>query len=441
MDESLEARNRALYHIRDTSPKPYKYGFAKLANELTLIVTKVCNIRCIYCYDKSNAPLNKKREEILQSKIKREELQLWEIVNLIRTVKKLGCKRIRITGGDPFMRGDIWEIFDECIDMEVTICTNGTLIKNQKLVEKAKKFSKLHLHISIDGTDTHAKYRLGSETEEIISNTKWIKNAIPRSYISINTVLNSDNVYELTALYTLLKLLKIDRWTVSFPRFGKEAQLAKVKLPQLNVIVNVFKELFHSYQMDGKPFGFTFCYFYKFELYNQHGYILPPVDDSDHPCLPNASGCKGLIIDSFGNVLDCLVMPSLMDKPINIRACLKNEDNPDQLVEMIYGSLKSPYYHLSVKNSEVCMNCRYRNICKGGCPANLWWLTDYKELEGPDPLSCFMFDAFEKDILPILPDIDRKSLEILIDTTKPFKNKEKIKNNHTDLLNRVGWLE
>ena len=355
-------------------------------------------------------------------------------------VRRLGSKRIRITGGDPFMRSDIWTILDECADMEVTICTNGTLMNNPKLKEKVSKFSKLHLHISIDGMDAHAKYRVGSTTQQVLKNVKWAKQEIPDAYISINTVLNSENVYELVELYNLLKSIGIERWTVSFPRFGREAQLSKLKLPPIKDMVEEFKKLFTIYQSDGKPFGFTFCYFYKYELYNTKGYTLPPVADSDHPCLPNASGCKGFTIDSFGNVLDCLVLPSLMDKPVNIRSCLKEGNNEAALVETIYASLKSPYYELSVKNSEICMNCRYRNICKGGCPANVWWLTDYQKLAAPDPLSCFMFDAFEREILPMLPQEDKEGLESLIDKSKAYKDKEKIKQQNADLLNRVGWL-
>jgi radical SAM protein with 4Fe4S-binding SPASM domain len=245
-------------------------------------------------------------------------------------------------------------------------------------------------------------------------------------------VLNQENIGELIEIYNNIKSIGINRWTVSFPRFVEKAQLSYFKVPPIKTMIREFKKLLKLYFKDNKPFIFTFSYFYKHELLDEKFHKLSIPKKEDHPCLPDSSGCKGLIVDSFGNLLDCLVMPPLLSSPTNIRDCLKNND-VSCLMKKIYDSLKSPYYELSLGQFETCWHCRYRNLCRGGCPANMWWLTD--KLNTPDVISCALFYIFEKEILKLLPMNEKKKFTNAIDLTKPIKNiKEIIKSNKKTLI-------
>lgn len=424
--DELALKNQFLLHLRGGMPKPYRFVFSKLANELTLITTKKCNLKCLYCYDKSNIKKN-----ALMSK----ELNTKEIVTLIRQVKKLGCSRVRLTGGEPFVRKDIFTILKECEDMDVNICTNTVLIG--KFLYKLKKmnFRSLHIHTSIDGIDTHKKYRIDSNPLEILRNIKIIKKEIPKVSISVNTVINDSNVFDLLNLYKELKNSGIERWTVSFPRFVENAQLSSLRVPPINIISQEFKKLLKVYLNDSKPFAFSFSYLYKYELLDKIGHKISIARKSDHPCLPDSSGCKGLVVDSFGNLLDCLVMPPLLKTPINIKDCLVDE-NPFPLIIKIYESLKSPFYELSLGRSEDCLQCRYRTLCRSGCPANMWWLSD--KFDRPDVISCLFFKTFEDEILNVLPKNEKIIYEKFIDKSKPTKNIERLLKSNEALLVQIG---
>ncbi|MEM4270942.1 MAG: hypothetical protein QXO70_02500 [Candidatus Pacearchaeota archaeon] len=54
MDKKLKDRNNALKYLGRTLKGKERFIFSKLGNELTLIITKLCNLNCPFCYDKAN---------------------------------------------------------------------------------------------------------------------------------------------------------------------------------------------------------------------------------------------------------------------------------------------------------------------------------------------------------------------------------------------------
>lgn len=423
----LFRRNAALHKLKKVVEKPYCYAFSKLANELTLIITKKCNLQCTYCYDKSNFKSGNTRAKA--------ELNTTQILNLIKQVKSVGCRKIRITGGEPFLREDILKILQECSQMEVNICTNSTMIDRFTSELSRIDFAHLHIHTSIDGLSSHKKHRPGSDPIEIVGQLSKIKREKKEFSVSINTVLNEENVHELCETYSKIKPVGIDRWTISFPRFVEKAQLSNFKVPSITTIIEEFKNVLEMYLGDNKPFAFTFSYFYKHELYDESNYRAVRLKQSEHPCLPDSSGCKGLVVDSYGNLLDCLVLPPLTTTPVNIRSCLEDTE-VSHLMEKVYQSLRSPFYKLSIKNYKTCHECRYLKLCRGGCPGNMFWLKN--ELNSPDVISCALFYALETEILQHLPKFARKKFTCAIDYDKPIDSIMSNITKNRDLLVQIG---
>jgi len=71
---------------------------------LHLEITGRCNLRCIYCY---NSKFN------TEEKI-REEMNTEDIKRLIDEASKMGCNKFTFSGGEPFLRKDIFEIIEYC---------------------------------------------------------------------------------------------------------------------------------------------------------------------------------------------------------------------------------------------------------------------------------------------------------------------------------------
>ena len=429
MDESLIKKNKALKYLGKLKKDKQRFIFSKLGNEITIITTKLCNLNCPYCYDKAN--INDK------DFLSKEELTSNQIIRLIKTLKKIGVNNIRLTGGEALLKLGIFDILKECQGMFVTLCTNGLILKENlnKIIQIHPK--DLHIHLSLDGIESHKKARMGSDPYQIVELAKNIKREYPEIYVSVNTVLNKENVYELLQIYNLLKKAKIDRWTVSFPRLVKNALEKNFQVPEIKNLVSEFKKLIKEYYKDKKPIKFTFSYFYKFELLDKKLYHKPKINLMEHPCLPDASGAKGIVIDSFGNILDCLVLKPILENPINLKEILKKEDlSVKEIMPFLFESLKSPFYNLKLGEKEECLNCRYLKLCKGGCPANSYYLKG--SLKETDITSCLMFYYFEKEILSELK--DKKNYEDLIDETKSIKILEKRIAENKELLSKIGFF-
>jgi len=428
-DEGLIRKNKALRYLGKSKKDKQRFIFSKLGNEITIITTKLCNLNCPYCYDKANI-----NDKDFLSKFK-EELTSNQVTHLIKTLKKIGVNNIRLTGGEALLKQGIFNILEECQGMFVTLCTNGLILKENlnKIIQIHPK--DLHIHLSLDGIESHKKFRMGSDPYQIVELAKKIKKEHPEIYVSINTVLNKENIYELLQIYNLLKDAKIDRWTVSFPRLVKNALEKNFQLPKIKNLVSEFKKLIIEYYKDKKPVKFTFSYFYKFELLDRKLYHKPRINSMEHPCLPDASGAKGIIIDSFGNILDCLVLKPVLGNPINIKKVLEKDNlGVKELMSFLFKSLKSPFYDLKLRERKECLNCRYLKLCKGGCPANSYYLKG--SLKETDITSCLMFYYFEKEILPELQ--DKRDYEDLIDKTKSIKILEERIAKNKELLSKIG---
>ncbi len=110
----------------------------------TLFVTKKCNSRCVFC----NASDNKSRVPSLD-----------EIRRIIDECRDFGICAMTITGGEPMLRHDIFEIlkYIESKGIAYSMVTNGTLWDEDKLneIRKRKIYS---LSFSLDTLDRE-KYR------------------------------------------------------------------------------------------------------------------------------------------------------------------------------------------------------------------------------------------------------------------------------------------
>src|SRR5664279_3244270 len=94
-------------------------SYGRTMNYLRLAVTDRCNLRCTYCMP----------EEGLDW-IPRKELMTYEEMRRICSLfVKMGVEKIRITGGEPFVRKNLLSFLKDISGMsglrELTLTTNG----------------------------------------------------------------------------------------------------------------------------------------------------------------------------------------------------------------------------------------------------------------------------------------------------------------------------
>src|SRR5688572_21358312 len=90
-------------------------------NYLRLAVTDRCNLRCFYCMP----------EEGIRYLPKKELLSFEEIERIVTLMAEMGITKIRLTGGEPFVRNDIMKLIRKIktipgID-NIHLTTNGVL--------------------------------------------------------------------------------------------------------------------------------------------------------------------------------------------------------------------------------------------------------------------------------------------------------------------------
>ena len=109
----------------------YKDMLSRQFEYLRISVTDRCNYRCSYCMPAEI--FNKDYSYIKQNKI----LSYEEIIQISSILKKVGLKKIRITGGEPLLRKNIdkliYKLKTEVGIEHVSMTTNGSLLTDEKL--------------------------------------------------------------------------------------------------------------------------------------------------------------------------------------------------------------------------------------------------------------------------------------------------------------------
>jgi len=155
--------------------------------KLDFNITNRCNFRCIHCCFKSGECMHK-------------EFSLNKIQKTLLEFKKLDGQRIDITGGEPMMRKDVYQIIKiaKNLQLKTELVTNGSLLSKNKL-QKFKKLGLDDIAISLDGSNfqTYAKIRLvNKKTYDKVVNI--IKTCIELGfYTKINTVVFNSNLSDL----------------------------------------------------------------------------------------------------------------------------------------------------------------------------------------------------------------------------------------------------
>jgi len=116
--------------------------------------TMRCNLNCKGCY-------------AWQYK-KTEELPFEIIDKIFSDAKKMGIYFITVSGGEPFLRKDLLDLFKKHNDIYFQVFTNGTLI-DENLAQTLSELGNVAVVISIEGLKKETDLRRGSGVFERVS--------------------------------------------------------------------------------------------------------------------------------------------------------------------------------------------------------------------------------------------------------------------------------
>ena len=302
-----------------------KDSFGRTFPYIRLSITDVCNFKCGYCLpngyqvDKSD---------------NRKFLHLDEIKRLSKVFSKLGVQKIRLTGGEPTVRKDFFDIIkilkNEAGIKKVVITTNG-----YHLDDKAKMLvdSGLNgINISIDSLDRNTFKTITGHDRlpEILRGIQNLQNLnfdnIKVNAVLLNNINSSEKDFDTWANF--IKKNKVDFRYIELMRTGDNLDYFN----KYHVTSKVFKEYLDKnnwiYQTFGKDAGPSLNYINP-EYKGKFGIIAPYSKDF-------CKTCNRLRITSRGDLRLCL----FGNTGISIRHLLQKDDQINELQDLILGQMK-----------------------------------------------------------------------------------------------------
>ena len=166
-------------------------------------LTPYCNLRCPMCYVRLDPVRAAKQGKMMTGK-------QW--LEIARQARDMGALFVTLTGGEPFMHPDFWEIYEGILELGLlpNIFTNGCLI-NEDVVERLKKNPPHNIKMSI--------YGASNETYEAMCGIKDGYTKICRAidllkeagleFFCTSTVVK-ENRQDLAAMYTMAREKQIN---------------------------------------------------------------------------------------------------------------------------------------------------------------------------------------------------------------------------------------
>ncbi len=308
-----------------TKMKILRDSFGRTFPYIRLSITDVCNFKCGYCLPNGYQ---------IDKSDNRKFLHLDEIKRLAKVFSKLGVNKISLTGVEPPVRKDFFEIIkilkNEAGIKKVVITTNG-----YHLDKKAKMFvdSGLNgINISIDSLDrnTFKKVTGHDRLPEILKGIKNLQDLyfenIKINAVLLNGINSSDKDFETWAEF--IKANKVDFRYIELMQTGDNLDYFK----KYHISSKIFKEYLNKnnwiFQTLGKDAGPSLN-FINPEYKGKFGIIAPYSKDF-------CRSCNRLRITSRGDLRLCL----FGNTGISIRHLLQKDDQIDELQDLIMGQMK-----------------------------------------------------------------------------------------------------
>lgn len=180
-----------------------KDNHGRTINYVRLAVTDRCNLRCFYCMP----------EEGIQYVKKDELLSFEEMERLMRIMVPMGIHKVRITGGEPFVRKEMMDFLRVLSKMpgldKISITTNGTV--TAPLVGELKNLGIHSVNLSLDTLDKQRFFQITRRDlfDEVMSTLWALLDSGIKTRINI-VVMEGQNIEDIIPMVELTQNFPID---------------------------------------------------------------------------------------------------------------------------------------------------------------------------------------------------------------------------------------
>ena len=292
---------------------------------IRMSITDVCNYKCTYCLPQGYKKTPGDKRKFMSSQ---------EISRLTKALSELGVCKIRLTGGEPTVRKDFFDILKDMKQNsnipKITMTTNGYRLN--KIAKQLFDAGLDGINISIDSFDRETFKRLTGHDRlpEILEGIKILQKLNFKN-IKINAVLLkgiNDTYNDFEKFGSFIKNNKIDFRFIELMQTGDNLDYFKKN----HVSSKIFKEYLEKnnwiYQTFGKDAGPSINYVHP-EFKGKFGIIAPYSKDF-------CRTCNRLRITSRGDLRLCL----FGNTGISIRHLLQKDDQIEELQDLILSQMK-----------------------------------------------------------------------------------------------------
>ena len=298
---------------------------------LRISVTDRCNLRCHYCVPPTPFT-HMKHNDILSYE---------ELLRVVRVGVSMGIKKVRLTGGEPFVRKGLSD-FIGCLGKipgieDISVTTNGTLIADK--IETLKKAGLTRINISLDSLKPK-RFKEITQRDEFHRVDATIKTALAAGLapVKLNTVLldgvNGDELEDFARL-TLEHPIHV-RFIEYMPigegrKASKGELLAPAIIKRLEALGPLTALARHNHDGPAR----------RFKLEGAKGEIGLINPMSNHFC----ATCNRLRLSADGNLRPCL----LSDTKVSLKEALRNKKGDDVIAALFQEavSIKGERHNLS----------------------------------------------------------------------------------------------
>ncbi|MBO3798987.1 MAG: radical SAM protein [Thermoproteota archaeon] len=327
-------------------------------------ITHKCNLRCKHCWIGAGLP-------------SQDELSTKEAMIAIRDIYQLGCRFIKFTGGEPFMRPDFMDLlkYTRSLGIDATIETNGILLTPEIINELSRL--DVSVAVSIDGiTRRSHEFLRGPGT---FDRTLRVIENLARSGVNTQTITVANEVNRNEIPLLIEKLLKMDVNIIKInPQIlpsGRGADILDINLSYVHLrqLVDFLIKKYYEFPrriLIDIPCGILPIQIARHTLNNcPWGYgVLGLLSNGDVSLCGSGYLSKTLVA---GNIRKVSIEELWLESDFfrRIRAI-----KPKQL-------------------KGVCGNCLANKICRGGC--RIYAYEVYSDLLAPHPICQMYWDHDE----------------------------------------------
>lgn len=294
----------------------------RTVNYLRLSVTDKCNLRCFYCMPEEGISFMKKKSV----------LSYEEMLRICSVLTAQGVGKIRITGGEPFVRKDLDYFLSQLVQLknrpEVSITTNATLL--EPYIDHLKKLGINNINVSLDSLSPENFYKITR------------RDTFPEVYKNLQTLIKEDFNVKLNCVVMdgkntddILPLAELSRFSNISVRFLEEmpfdAQSGKRTLLKwdfkaiLNHLTGHYGEL---EKVKDKPNSTALNY--RIKGFKGETGVIPSFSRTF------CGTCNRIRISANGDFRTCLYGPSVL----NLRNLLREGKTDDEFLAAINGALQ-----------------------------------------------------------------------------------------------------